>query len=86
MQALIVSEGRASNAVRFNSRDFCLYRIFPRFQLHDPLTDGTTKRSDCEPQVFFREEFKLGESCLKQIAATLAVRTGIMVKGRGNLN
>jgi|GEM_PF-3724148 len=36
--------------------------------------------------MFFRKEIEFKQACLKKIAATLAVRVGIMMKCRGNLN
>jgi hypothetical protein len=72
--------------VRLNSRDLCLFWIFARAQLHEPVANGSTKRFDRQSPVFFREEFELEEPCLKEIAATQDVCAGIMVKGCGNLN
>lgn len=69
-----------------DSRNLRVFRIFSCLERREPPADGSTKRFDGKPPVFFRKELEFEETCEKKILCAKAVRARIMVKCCGNLN
>ena len=62
------------------------FGIFICRQCHKPPANFCAQRFDGQPPVLRREEIEFQQTRLQQVAASLAVCAGIVMKRGGNLN
>jgi len=70
----------------FNAGNFVLRRIFSDLQGCKPPAHRYSQRLEFETSISMREPLDLGKSSLKKILSALAIRSGIMVERRRDLD